>query len=277
MEETTTQSADARSPEVNLASYEVILLNSSGGKDSQDSLAEIARLAREAGVLDRVTVVHADLGRVEWEGTKALARKQAEHYGFPFVAVSRPQGDLLNHVRARGKWPASNARYCTSDHKRGQVRKVMTALVKEARERTGLKRVRVLNVLGIRAEESPARAKKPEFQYDKSASNGRRHVDTWYPIFHKTEKQVWASIRASGIPHHPAYDLGMLRLSCCFCIFAPKAALVIAGRHNRSLLDQYVQVEEEIGHTFRKDLPIADVRKAVLEGENCGEVGSWSM
>ncbi|KKL27662.1 hypothetical protein LCGC14_2382920 [marine sediment metagenome] len=41
MEETIAQSVD-------LASYEVILLNSSGGKDSQDVLAETVRLAREA-------------------------------------------------------------------------------------------------------------------------------------------------------------------------------------------------------------------------------------
>lgn len=264
-----------------LASYEVILVNSSGGKDSQVVLDETVRLAREASVLDRVTVVHADLGRVEWEGTKELAKKQAEHYGLPFIAVSRPQGDLLTHVQKRGKWPASNARYCTSDHKRGQVRKVMTALVTAARERTGIKRIRVLNVLGIRAQESPARAKKPEFQYDKSASNGRRHVDTWYPIFRWTEKQVWARIKESGVPHHPAYDYGMPRLSCCFCIFAPKAALILAGRHNRSLLDQYVQVEEEIGHTFRKNLPIADVRKAVDErderDERTNKTESWTM
>ena len=261
MEETIAQSVD-------LASYEVILLNSSGGKDSQDVLAETVRLAREADVLNRVTVVHADLGRVEWEGTKELARKQAEHYGLPFIAVSRPQGDLLEHVQKRGKWPASNARYCTSDHKRGQVHKVMTALVTEVRERTGIKRIRVLNILGIRAQESPARAKKPEFQYDKSASNGRRHVDTWYPIFHKTEEQVWASIKASGVPHHPAYDHGLPRLSCVFCVFAPRSALIRAGRLNRELLNEYVRVEEKIGHTFRHKLPIAEVRRAVEAGED---------
>ena len=34
-------------------------------------------------------------------------------------------------------------------------------------------------------------------------------------------EDVWARIKASGVEHHKAYDLGMSRLSCCFCVFAP--------------------------------------------------------
>jgi 3'-phosphoadenosine 5'-phosphosulfate sulfotransferase (PAPS reductase)/FAD synthetase len=263
--------------EPDLGSYDVILVNSSAGKDSQCMLDVVVERARALGVVDRVVVVHADLGRVEWEGTRELAEEQASAYGLRFIAVKRPQGDLLDHVRARRKWPASNARYCTSDHKRGQVRKVMTSLAAEVRERTGKDQARILNCLGIRAQESPARAKRPSFQHDRPASNGRRHVDTWHPIHHWTVDEVWARIRQSGVPHHRAYDLGMPRLSCCFCIFAPKAALVVAGRHNRALLEEYVRTEDEIGHTFRKSLPIAEVLDAVEAGEACGEVESWDM
>ena len=126
--------------------------------------------------------------------------------------------------------------------------------------------VRVLNILGIRAAESPARAKKSAFSNDKRASNSKRVVDTWFPIFDWTLDEVWARIRKSGVEHHRAYDLGLPRLSCVFCIFAQEPVLIVAGSHNPELLDAYVAVEERIGHTFKKDLSLASVRQAIREG-----------
>jgi 3'-phosphoadenosine 5'-phosphosulfate sulfotransferase (PAPS reductase)/FAD synthetase len=258
-----------------LQSYDIILVNSSAGKDSQAMLDYIAGLAKAAGVSDRVVVVHADLGRMEWAGTGALARKQAESYGFRFEVVKRLQGDLLDHVLDRGKWPGHTTRFCTSDHKRGQIYRSMTALVREL----SLDRpARILNCLGLRAEESPNRAKAPEFKRDKQASNKtKRHVDTWLPIQDWTVGQVWDRIKASGVEHHWAYDLGMPRLSCVFCIFAPKDALVLAGTHNRELLDLVVKIEEKIGHTFRVDLSLAEVKEAVEAGDSGAveDIASW--
>src|SRR5262252_5332182 len=115
---------------MDLAAYDVILVNSSAGKDSQAMLDLVATEAAAQGVLDRLVVVHADLGRVEWQGTRALAAEQATHYGVRFEVVRRSQ-DLLDHVRSRGMWPSSTARYCTSDHKRDQVAKLLTQLARE--------------------------------------------------------------------------------------------------------------------------------------------------
>jgi|SRR5579885_428194 len=87
-------------------------------------------------------------------------------------------------------------------------------------------KVRLLNCMGMRAQESPKRSKLPVLAFDKSASNGRREVWNWLPIHAWTVDQVWARIRETGVPHHFAYDLGMPRLSCCFCIFAPVSVLI---------------------------------------------------
>ena len=261
-------STDMDTTTLNLTSYDVLLVNSSAGKDSQAMLTHIVAMAQEQGVADRLVVVHCDLGRVEWEGTAELAEEQARFYGVRFIKVSRPQGDLLTQVESRGMWPSSTARYCTSDHKRGQVHKVLTQLTSEVRASKGTTApVKILNMMGIRAEESPARAKKTPFENDKAASNGKRQVDTWYPIFTWTTAQVWACIKESGVRHHRAYDLGMPRLSCCFCVLSSKDDLLIAGKHNRALLDQYVAVEQKIGHTFRVNLPILQIRDALERGE----------
>lgn len=263
--------ATATAPD--LTAYDVILVNSSAGKDSQAMLDYVAELAKAAGVLDRIIVVHADLGRVEWAGTRTLAEEHARHYGFRFVACSRSQ-DLLDQVEQRGMWPDKKNRYCTSDHKRDQIRKVITALVAELELPH---QARVLNCLGIRAEESPERDKMVAFSSNKRASSGRRLVEDWLPIHTWTLAEVWARNTAAGTRHHEAYDLGMPRLSCVFCVFAPKAALMIAGRANPALLKEYVAVEARIGHKFRVNLAIADVQAAIDQDQEAGAVASWTM
>lgn len=267
---------EAGPPAPDLRDYDVILVNSSAGKDSQAMLDVVFQAAKDAGVQERVVVCHADMGRVEWEGTLELAREQAAHYGLRFVSVAREKGDLLSHVESRGKWPGpGNARFCTSDHKRDQVAKVMTSLVKEA----GLGRAaKILNCMGMRAQESPDRAKLMSFAANGRASNGRREVHDWLPIHSWTEAEVWERIRLAGTRHHGAYDLGMPRLSCVFCIYSTRDGLILAGHHNRALLDEYVRVEEKIGHDFKHRLPIASVRDDIVAGVRpSGPVRTWCM
>lgn len=250
-----------RAPEVpaghvpDLAGYDVILVNTSAGKDSQAMLWHVVRLAEQAGVRDRVVAVHADLGRVEWQGTRELAERQCALLGIPLRVVRHAKGDLLAHVERRGRWPGMGpTRYCTSDHKRSPVLKLITTLVAEL----GLggpsdRQARVLNCLGLRAAEGSARRKRPPFTAAIRGSSGRRQIDEWLPIHPWSLDDVWNTIHASGLPSHPAYDMGMPRLSCCFCIYASRDALLLAGEHNRALLDAYVDVEQRIGHAFTQD------------------------
>jgi 3'-phosphoadenosine 5'-phosphosulfate sulfotransferase (PAPS reductase)/FAD synthetase len=172
--------SDCRPYQPALADYDWILINSSAGKDSMAMLAYLVGLADAAGVeRRRIVVVHADLGRVEWAGTRELAEYHARTLGLRFEVVAR-QEDLLDHVltrnatlRARpdddGKapaWPSNSARWCTSDHKSSQVSKLITRLVAESDPRRLGRRVKILNALGIRASESIARSKKIPFGPD---------------------------------------------------------------------------------------------------------------
>jgi 3'-phosphoadenosine 5'-phosphosulfate sulfotransferase (PAPS reductase)/FAD synthetase len=260
-----------------LASYHWIVANSSAGKDSQAMLDFIVEQCDRASVpRSRLVVVHADLGRVEWPGTRELAEEQARHYELEFVAVSRPQGDLLDHIAQRGMFPSPSVRWCTSNHKRGPILTILTRLAQRSRQQ-GVFICRILNCLGLRADESPARARRRPFALNVLASNGRRQVDDWLPIHGWTTNQVWERIRQSGVRHHPAYDLGMPRLSCCFCIFSPKSALILAGKHNPELLAEYVEVEKQTGHRFRVELSLAEVQDAVERGERPGPIHDWVM
>ncbi|HEU5105889.1 MAG TPA: phosphoadenosine phosphosulfate reductase family protein [Solirubrobacterales bacterium] len=262
---------------MDLAAYDVILLNSSAGKDSMASLDVIATESARQGVLDRVVVGHADLGRAEWAGTRELAREQAERYGLRFFVVAARGPDLLERVERRGMWPSPQQRWCTSDLKRGPLRRLMTQLVREHREQAGGVRVRLLNVMGMRAQESPARARKPVSRVDPGASNGRREVTDFLPLLEWSEEEVWERIGASRIADlvHPAYAAGMPRLSCRFCILAPKSALVTSARLNPDLAQEYLRVEQGTGHRFRMDCSMAEVIEAARSGEPVTP-GGWS-
>jgi 3'-phosphoadenosine 5'-phosphosulfate sulfotransferase (PAPS reductase)/FAD synthetase len=255
---------------MDLRAYDLILVNTSGGKDSSVAAWVVAKLAEEQGVKDRIVLVHATFPE-EWEGTVELVKAQAAQLGLPVEVCERGEG-LLDYVRRRKMWPSNKARYCTSDFKRAPIDKVITRLAPGKEDR-----VKVLNVMGIRSEESPARAKKEEFRPDERRTNTRREVDEWLPIFDMKLAEVWKIITDNNIPVHPAYKQGMPRLSCRFCIFAPKAALVLAGKLNPELLREYVKVEAEIGHSFRDGFKIAEVLAEVEKGAPAEAVADWKM
>lgn len=249
-----------------LRDYDIILVNSSAGKDSQASLDVVVEAATRAGVPDRIIVVHADLGDNEWPETPELAAEHAAHYGLPFFVVARTHSDgrietILERVPQRGMWPDAARRWCTSDHKRAPVRKLMTRLVTELRESgtiTG-RPVHLLNVMGFRGEESPARLKHSPYGVNASASNGRRRVDDWYPIHDWTTAHVWKRIAAAGTRVHPAYLAGMSRLSCRFCVLASRADLVLSAQLNPELAARYAGAEDNAQHRFRKNLSMAEI------------------
>jgi len=260
-----------------LKTFKWVVVNSSGGKDSQTALQAVVALADAQGYpREQIVVSHQCLGESEWAGTKELARAQAEHYGLRFEVTSyrNNKGEalsLLDYVEKRGKWPSMGQRYCTSEFKRSPGGRVITKLFKEAKGD-------VLNVDGRRAQESPARAKLNPWVKNERFSTSKRLVMDWLVIHELTEAEVWAAIRMSKVPHHKAYDLGMNRLSCVFCIFAPKNALMIAGQHNPELLAKYVAVEERIGHTFKNGSSLAEIKAALDRGERAaGPIGDWNM
>lgn len=266
---------------VDIESYDLIAVNSSAGKDSQAMLDAVFRECRRRGIEDRIRVYFADLESAEWPGAAELASRQVQYYGLPFSSVKRPQGDLLALIRERGDWPDYKNRYCTSRCKTAQINTLFTRDVKQMHEDMksigeNPRRVRVLNCLGIRAQEGDKRSKKPPFKessIEHGSNKTKRQVDVWYPIFQWTNVDVWNTIARSGVPHHFAYDLSMPRLSCPFCFYGDRNCLLLSGIYNPEMLDKYVAIEQHFKRTgkprpqFKSDVSIAEIRKAILSGE----------
>jgi 3'-phosphoadenosine 5'-phosphosulfate sulfotransferase (PAPS reductase)/FAD synthetase len=292
-----------------LAGYDWIVVNISGGKDSQAMLSHVVAQASAAGVpRSRIVAVYADLGRVVWAQTRAYAEAQAGMLGVRFEVVRREKGDLLDYVldkntrrRAEGQtggkavsWPSGGARWCTSDLKAGPVTRLITRLVAETDPGRIGRRVRVLNCLGLRAEESALRARKQVFGPDPANWNtppraakpgrpatrtrsatlgsparpgvlhGRREVDRWLPIFDWTAVQVWTEIRASRLPWHWAYQY-VDRLSCVMCFLSGFQQWVIGAHFNPDLAGDYHDTEIRTNTTFTSTTSMAEVITAASQ------------
>jgi 3'-phosphoadenosine 5'-phosphosulfate sulfotransferase (PAPS reductase)/FAD synthetase len=194
----------------------------------------------------------------------------------PFAARSRTA-----RAASSGDWPDSRNRYCTSDLKRGPISTAITMLVKELQDewrkhcpkgRARPRRERVLNVMGLCAQESADRRMMAPFSHDEDATNkSRRYVDEWLPVHAWTVEMVWADILASGVRYHYAYDLGTPRLSCGACILAPKPALVISARANPRKFARYAAVEQKFA--WQKMRATWAVHLASLDGNPPGQFG----
>ena len=79
--------------------------------------------------------------------------------------------------------------------------------------------------MGMRAEESPSRARKSPWRFNERNSRAGREVFDWLPVFDLSAEDVFRVIRHAGQSPHWAYTAGMSRLSCSFCILASGAGL----------------------------------------------------
>ncbi|MCY3669794.1 MAG: phosphoadenosine phosphosulfate reductase family protein [Alphaproteobacteria bacterium] len=110
----------------------------------------------------------------------------------------------------------------------------------------------------MRAEESPARARKAPWRRNARMSVAGREVFDWLPIFGLSTEDVFRIIRDAGQTPHKAYAAGMSRLSCSFCILASRADLRRAAELRPALYRTYVALQRRIGHTIsqsRQPLP----------------------
>lgn len=224
----------------------VFVANHSGGKDSQAMFIALSRIIPAA----QLVVVHADLGEVEWDG--ALEHIRATIGQVP-LRVCRSRRSLLQMIVDRGKFPSPQQRQCTSDLKRGPIE----------REIRQMKVPLIVNCMGMRAQESPRRAKLPTFKYSARNSKAGREWYDWLPIHDVVVEQVFATIASAGQSPHWAYAAGMSRFSCCFCIMSSKADLPTAAQLNPRLYSTYVELEKQTGNVMM--MPTKKDGKLTLE------------
>ncbi len=225
-------------------------VNHSGGKDSQATLIRVLDVVPRA----QVVVVHATLGRSEWPGALETARDHAASAGVPFVvAKSSSRESFLELVDWRAAqhpespaYPSSSCRQCTSDLKRDPIMREALAVAKARGTQ------RIVTCMGMRAQESPRRARSKRWALDTRGSRAGRSWFNWLPVHELKTPEVFGAIRAAGLSPHAAYEAGNERLSCVFCILGSRNDARNGALHNPELFAEHVAQERRVGSTMHR-------------------------
>lgn len=235
----------------------LFVVSHSGGKDSQ---AMMIHLVNQGVPARQMVVIHACLGEVEWVGARELAEANAREAGVPFIVAKARRG-LLQMVEERFEtrpevpsWPSSATRQCTSDLKRGPI-------AREARRFAAAEGFNlVVNCMGFRSEESPARAKRAVVsEVTRNCTKTRQWFD-FLPIQEWSAQDVFQAIADAGQEPHRAYDARLIdgtwttfgndRLSCVFCIMASARDIANGARAYPELAQRYMELEQRTGYTM---------------------------
>jgi 3'-phosphoadenosine 5'-phosphosulfate sulfotransferase (PAPS reductase)/FAD synthetase len=242
-----------------------LVLSVSGGKDSDAMCHHLLERRQTEGWTGDVVMIHADLGaRVEWQQTPDYVQNLAQRKSVPLHVVRWTHGDLIDRIwqryykdPSRPCWPSAQMRYCTADLKRGPISRELRRLFPSGN---------VICAMGLRAQESQTRARRPTFsrRTDSSAPTKGRFVYDWLPIHDWTETDVWDCIRRHENIHHEAYSLGNHRLSCALCVLASLNDLINGAAHNPATYREYCRIEAVTGYSFRKDFWLSDLKPDLL-------------
>jgi 3'-phosphoadenosine 5'-phosphosulfate sulfotransferase (PAPS reductase)/FAD synthetase len=233
----------------------IFFINDSGGKDSQAMKIFLSKVIPK----DQLVIIHADLPEVDWEGCWDHVVKYSMGIEHHMVRAVKTFFQMVEH---RGKFPSPTNRQCTSDLKRDPIDKFIRHWCKTHG------RYLVVNCMGIRADESDRRSKATPFKVNTRNGKAGREWYDWYPIFEWGIDEVWAEIASAGQKPHYAYELGMSRLSCVFCIMSNKSDIRTAARHRPELYRKYVQTEERLGFTLQMSGEEKNWLKNIVEAEN---------
>lgn len=250
----------------------------SGGKDSVACAIAVDAYLNKIGHKGPRVLIHADLGEIEWSTSLLACQKLAAHLGWELMVVKRKAGGMME--RWEGRWANNVARYqdlscvklilpwstpslrfCTSELK---VDVIASHLKKRFPGHN------ILNITGVRREESANRARMPvSYPIPKLQRKGLLGVG-WNAIIEWPVEDVIHVIVGAGLELHEAYTkFGLSRLSCCFCIMSSLADMQASATcpDNLAAYLRLVELEAKSSFGFQGNRWLADVAPHLLPPE----------
>lgn len=248
----------------------------SGGKDGKAcALATIEHLDRIGHTGPRL-LIHAHLGSVEWQGTTEKCQELADLLGLELVVVERKAGGLMERWQRRWEnnvqryvdlacvklilpWSTPKMRFCTSELKSA----VIASYLKKR-----FKGQEIINVTGIRREESAGRRRAAVSEVSTRLSQGKILGMDWRPALDFTKAEVFQLAATYGIEQHFAYtQYNMSRLSCIYCVMSSESDLHAAAScpANHPIYRTMVGLEVASSFAFQGNRWLGDVAPHLLD------------
>lgn len=265
------------SPEVQamLNRNSVVAIGISGGKDSDACAIAVTRHLDEIGHSGPRLLVHSDLGRIEWRDSLPSCERLAKRLGWELLVLRREAGDMLDRWEVRWDncvsryeelscvklilpWSTPSMRFCTSELK---AHLISRALKKRFPNQD------ILNVTGIRRQESKNRSKMPLWAPNSDLTRKGSVGMTWNAIIDWPVQDVVYAIHDAGLELHEAYTkYGASRVSCCFCIMSSEADLIASAtcEDNHEPYIRMVELEAKSSFAFQGNRWLADVAPHLL-------------
>jgi 3'-phosphoadenosine 5'-phosphosulfate sulfotransferase (PAPS reductase)/FAD synthetase len=155
----------------------------------------------------------------------------------PIVEVRGPLG-LADLVRRKGMFPSRKRRFCTEELKVFPAQAYLRSRVDAGEE--------LVNVVGIRREESRARSTMTEWEW----SDGW-DCEVWRPILDWRLGDVVDIHRRHGVRPNGLYLIGMTRVGCWPCINSSKGELRRIADLDPARIDEIRALEAEVGVAAR--------------------------
>lgn len=146
-----------------------------------------------------------------------------------------------------------------------ELKSAVIARAIRARHPTGT----VISAVGIRREESPARARTPAAKRDERLTRARGTGLAWNPLIHWPRADVLDYVRARGDVLHAAYRIyGSSRVSCAFCVLASLGDLKASAScaDNAAIYREIVDLEICSTFSFQSNRWLGDVAPDLLDG-----------
>jgi len=181
-------------------------------------------------------------------------------------ALLEPTGNpFLDLCRLKGVFPSTRRRFCTQELKHLPIHVQVVAPYLDAD-------IPVIHWQGVRADESPSRAKLDPIEEEMP--------DLWIyrPLLDWTAEDVFAFHRKYGIEPNPAYKQGMKRVGCAPCIHAGKAELLALAQRFPGEIKRIAEWERLVKEVSKRgDATFFAADKTPDEGW-CGieEVVKWA-
>ena len=169
---------------------------------------------------------------------------------------------LVRFSLKKACFPARTLRWCTQELKAFPAKRFFATLDSP------------VNVVGIRAEESPSRALMPEREYDSLMD-----CDVWRPIISWTLDEVIAIHHRHGLRPNPLYLGSAVRVGCFPCIFSRKseiAALTPERVAAIRLLEQRVS-DLSAARIERRGEQVSRLPPTFFQSEKALSDGSYSL